>query len=227
MKRYLARVPLSVLMGLGLVAIVAIACAPAAPVDARPAVATASARAVATATPFDQSTFAPSLSATPSPLVIPTPAPPPGALLPPILPPSMLEGGERLPNIDEIMAQGMSRVEAELEHIRLRAAFVEGELEAGRLQRVSVSGPETAGTTFTIAGKTIKLPPDAQLGGVLLDVLCRVGDPCPQAPLRIVERQGQTISIDRLGQVWTNDAGPLEPEAIPEMFAFLRLALFP
>lgn len=124
------------------------------------------------------------------------------------------------------MARGLTAGEAGLEHARLRDEYLRQQEAAGRMRRIPASGPETAGTTIEVAGHVIKLPPDAQLDGVMIEALCIVGQPCPQTPAYRIIRNGERITVDRAGQVWgPTKSGPLRPEEIPETFAFLREAL--
>jgi hypothetical protein len=89
-----------------------------------------------------------------------------------------------------------------------------------------VSGPETLGATITVAGKTIKLPPDAYLGGELVAYFgaCNLPSPCPETPILLIQRGNSTIGIVmRTGQLVEN------PDFIKpgeeRLFDFLREAL--
>ena len=46
----------------------------------------------------------------------------------------------------------------------------------------TVAGPETAGTTITIAGKEIQLPPNVYVEAYVVDHLCPIGAKCLPAP---------------------------------------------
>lgn len=63
---------------------------------------------------------------------------------------------------------------------------------------VLLAGPQTSGAEITIAGKTIKLPEDAQLGGLVVDVLAVQGATDPMAdhlPLIIIQRGSSTVYV--------------------------------
>ncbi|MDA1095820.1 MAG: hypothetical protein O3B84_00985 [Chloroflexi bacterium] len=235
MERGPRRYTAPVLLGSAILAALSFAaCAPAAPVDAQPAAATAPARAEATATPFDQSTFAPSLSATPSPLVIPTPARPPFQR--PVLPPSMLEGGDRLPNADEIAEKlGLSEADARAKYVELRIEWNARAEVAGLIRRSPWrGGPDTAGNTYVINGKEVTLPDDVYLSsrvetrnefGCVLDSLECAGMESPVYAFRRVGaiRGGvvRPVWVDSLGRIYIEaDGWVLAPW--PEGFEFLE-----
>jgi len=63
---------------------------------------------------------------------------------------------------------------------------------------VLLAGPQTSGAEITIAGKTIKLPEDAQLGGLVVDVLALQGVTNPMVdhlPLIIIQRGSSEVYV--------------------------------
>ena len=86
----------------------------------------------------------------------------------------------------------------------------------------------TPGLSLSVAGKTIQLPPDAQLGGAVRTVLCAPGDRCPATPLYEILRNGERVWVNWLGEVWSSTSDePLAPAEIPDAFDFVRDGLFP
>lgn len=63
--------------------------------------------------------------------------------------------------------------------------------------RVWVSGPNTAGTTISIAGTEVQLPPDAYVESFIVNVSCYPGQTCPEVPYYILRRGSSTIAIVR------------------------------
>ena len=82
-----------------------------------------------------------------------------------------------------------------------------------------ISGPETAGKLLLIAGKEVKLPPDAYVTAYVAHVLCIVGRPCPETPIYVIKRNSSTIEISiPSGTVIKKDVAPDDEGA----FDFLK-----
>ena len=144
-----------------------------------------------------------------------------------LLPPSMLEGGDRLPNVEEIIEQlGVSREIAVVEHTRLRRELTARDAAEGRLYTIPI-GPETAGSTILIAEKRITLPPDVYIESMLSTGLCGPGLPCERVrfPAYTLRRGGSIISVDNAGQFWMRGEGWITTP--PVEFEFLVEALAP
>jgi hypothetical protein len=87
---------------------------------------------------------------------------------------------------------------------------------------VYATGPQTAGAEIVISGKRVKLPLDATLDGVIVELFgtC-TPSPCPQTPIYTIKR-GKSL-------VWASVDGTLDESLIApgedSLFDFLRNAL--
>jgi hypothetical protein len=88
---------------------------------------------------------------------------------------------------------------------------------------VAVAGPATRGKTLQVAGKTLKLPDDAQLGGIVVE-----GLPAVDVPLKRPVLGGTIVLIERGdAQIFLSlTTGEFEvAKGTPEQYDFLIQAL--
>ena len=81
-------------------------------------------------------------------------------------------------------------------------------------------GPHTAGTVIEIAGRQVQLPEDVHVETVISEILCVVGDPCPDTPIWVLQRGDILFSISK------RSGRPPPGRDIPEAFDFIREALW-
>jgi hypothetical protein len=72
-----------------------------------------------------------------------------------------------------------------------RSVMATAEAEGSRT--VALSGPRTRGSTITIAGRRITLPPDAWVESYIVAGTC--AGPCPELPLYQIKRGNSIISV--------------------------------
>lgn len=104
-----------------------------------------------------------------------------------------------------------------------------GETEQQYQARVSVGSTvinlarESRGKPITIAGRTVQLPPDAYLYGIVAGVMCVEGaGQCPEAPAYVIKRGNSVINVvPRNGKIQGEYVAPGEEGA----FDFLRESL--
>ena len=210
------------------VALAIAACAPAAPSEQAEPTATF-VRPTATPAPQMQPTSATSLPADPAgpPGAPPPPTPSPPTDAPRFVDPtpSILEGGDRLPNVDEIMATlGISEADARAKYVELRVELAARDDAEGRITKTQ--GPETAGSVISVGGRPLQLPTDVYIES-RVDFSGCAAVPCGTNPSYKLRRGGVTIWIDSDGRVGVDEEigwvrqWPSEVEAGKPEFGFL------
>ena len=58
-----------------------------------------------------------------------------------------------------------------------------------------ISGPHTAGGLIRVAGRDVRLPPDAFVAHRIDTILCVVGSPCPEAPYYVIQRGNSSVAV--------------------------------
>lgn len=99
-------------------------------------------------------------------------------------------------------------------------ATTDARIKSGELKPIPLSGLETMGSTISVGGKLVKLPPDAYVASFIVSGICAEA-PCPRLPAQVLSRGNATILIDAEGQLWDEQFAKGEEHA----FDFLKEAL--
>lgn len=123
----------------------------------------------------------------------------PGSPLQKILPPGkeyIAKITSRMPTPEDLPPEVRMALRQKPESVGRNKAELRTTIEKGELpgKIVDASGPSTRGAEITVGGNKIKLPPDAFIEGVIVDIMC-IEDPCPETPVLVLQRGNSKIWI--------------------------------